>query len=827
MSLGLLSTTNAFAFAVRALCTLLATFAFAIPAHAQGNWTPLDFGLESGFSNTYEWPTAGSAFAFLDSLRGFYYPENELAPGIRKYYVTTDGGRTWKTTPDFIPVSQRMINTTFGISPTGWLTRNGGTSWQRIQPTLDPGFTYFGTDLVASDARNLVALSQPFEPDSATGQLQAIGPHRLTTSTDGGVTWMTSDSMVVETISGTNERKLELYDSTAYGYLPAPANMTDTFSVEWRQLYGMPNSVTALVGTNAFGRVNTFLQNHYYIGRLNLRTMTSTWTKLPFVGAVTGTPTSAIEPPGINFITPTIGWAIQSITEKIQGNDVTRYVFWRTADAGQTWTQNALPAWIDRASLRFMNPRLGIAMNAITTDAGATWKQWAHPFDGGAFYAADSTHYFVANRFSLFARSTDAGRTWTRNESGAMPRAIVGFDSVLVIGRGYRSILSSLDRGNTWRDADLEGSVPPTMTTVWALAMPDSTHEPKHIIGVASFISYDADTTIGIIESTDGGLNWAQRSALAGIKAQTGSVLIDFSENAEAQNTGYISTGRRLYVSTDDGATWVLRDSTQSYWAIEAPDVESVVQVSDRNPFSINTSTNKGVSWARTQTLASARSRGLGLRSFDAQTLRVLFPDRGRRNVDWNLGQSTDGGQTWVVSEHAGAPAALDGYLLWRDPDSAYAIGRYATLQRTIDGGKTFSLLKDSASEFSSLAGWIVGGMDDAYLYVSGAGNSIARWQLVAPPAAVPDEATSALAVTLTGNIATDRTTLELSLDVPSRITIDVVDVVGQTAFADTEDLGAGRHRIGINVDQLAAGMYMVRISDGQRATVLPLRVIR
>src|SRR5688572_30413985 len=127
MSLGLLSTTTSFA--MRALLPLLAMLAIIAPVHAQSNWVPLDYGLESGFANAYEWPTAGSTFAFIDSLRGFYYPENELTPGVRTFYVTTDAGRTWTISPTFIPVPQRMLSSTFGISSSGWITRNGGTSW--------------------------------------------------------------------------------------------------------------------------------------------------------------------------------------------------------------------------------------------------------------------------------------------------------------------------------------------------------------------------------------------------------------------------------------------------------------------------------------------------------------------------------------------------------------------------------------------------------------------------------------------------------------------------------------------------------------------------
>ena len=803
-----------------AAAVVLLWCSFGAAASAQGSaWQLLDFGLDSGFRNAFEWPTAGSTLYFIDSLRGYYYPENEMTPSVRTFYATTDGGRTWSTLPAFVPVPQRMIDASFGISSSGWLTRDAGAAWQRIRPVLDPTFSYYGTSVIAGSPQHLIALSQPFETDATTGQLGPIGPNRLTTSTNGGVTWTSVDSMVVETIAGSGERKLELYDSTGFGDLPAPADMTDTFSVSWYQLYGMPDTLSASVATVAYGRVGGRLENHYYIGRLNLRTMTAAWTKLPFVDV---TPTTTIRPPGIEFITPLVGYAVQTSTV----NNVTTYTYWRTINGGQSWTNSVLPSWIDLGSLRFLSPQLGIALNAITTDGGATWNHWAHPFEGGMFYAPDSAHYFVANRWSLFARSDDAGHTWQRNESGAVPRTISANSGRIVVGRNYRSILASTDRGVTWRDADLEGSVPAAMSTVWAITMPDSVIAPNRFIGVASMISYANDTSLAVIESIDGGLNWTVSSTLPGTKAPGGPVLIDFSEEAEMASVGMISTGRRLYISNDDGRTWALRDTTLYYQALELSSAQNTIQV---NAPGIYQSPNAGQVWTRTQTLPSARNRALGLQAFSPTSVRVLFPDRTRRNVYWNVGTSTDGGVTWTIVEYTGAPRPLDGYAFWRDADTVYAVGRGATFQRSTDGGASFSMLKDSSVEFRALGSWIAAGKDEQNIYVAGAGDAIGRWEFAAPPppVSVPLDLSRTLAARLVGNVTADRAVLELSVERASRVSIDVVDVVGRTVIADAAMVDAGARRIAIDVAALAAGGYFVRVSDGNAVTVLPLKVTR
>lgn len=820
MTFRLLSPTGSLSRILSIAVSSLALLAGGLETRAQGSaWQMLDFGLESGFRNAYEWPTAGSTLHFIDSLRGFYYPENEVSPATKTYYGTIDGGRTWSTLPAFVPVPQRMLDATFGISPTGWITRNAGAAWQRIDPPLDATFNYLGTSVIAGSTRHLLALAPPFETDATTGQLRPIGPNRLITSVNGGVTWTSVDSMVVETIAGSGERKLELYDSTGFGDLPAPANMTDTFSVGWWQLYDMPDTLSAIVGSMAYGRVDGRFENHYYLGRLNLRAMTATWTKLPFVDV---TPTTTIRPPGIEFINPAVGHAVQTSTV----NNVTTFRLWRTINGGQSWTDNVLPTWLDLPSMRFLSPMHAVAMNGVSTDGGVTWRQWAHPFEGGLFFAADSTHFYVANRWSLFARSSDAGHTWRRNESGAVPRAIAAHGGRVVVARNYRSILSSADRGATWRDADLDGSVPPATSTVWALAMPDSAQAPDRLVGVASMITYDNDTSLAVIETSDGGLNWAVTSTLQGTKAPAGSVLIEFSQQAEAQNVGLISTGRRLYVSTDNGATWTVRDSTLFYQALEPTSATNLVQV---NAPGIYRSTNVGATWTQTQTLPQARNRALGLQAFDESSLKVLFPDRTRRNVDWNVGRSIDGGATWTIEERTGAPRPLDGYAFWRDADSVYAVGRGATVLRSIDGGLSFAMLKDSSVEFSALGSWIAAGRDEQNIYIVGAGDAVGRWEFAAPPppVSVPLDATRSMAARLVGNVVADRALLEVSLAHASSVSIEVVDVIGRIVLADAAALDAGGHRIGFDVAALASGGYFVRIADDDGVTVLPMRVSR
>jgi hypothetical protein len=643
----------------------------------------------------------------------------------------------------------------------------------------------------------------------------------MTISTNGGTSWTSVDSMVVESIAGTGERKLELYDSTGFGDLPAPANMTDTFSVAWWQLYDMPDTLSAFVSSIAFGKVNGQFENHYYLGRLNLRTMVASWSELPFVDVI-GSASRAVRPPGIVFITPSVGYAIQTSTTAPPEN-ITTYTMWRTTNAGATWTSTVVPSWIDFASLRFINPLLGVALNAITTDGGTTWKQWAHPFEGGMFYAPDSMHYYVANRWSLFARSEDAGHTWRRNESGAVPRAIASFGGTVVVARNYRSIMTSSDRGETWIDADLDGTMPATASTIWSVAIPDSVGAPRRILGVATLLSYDADTSLAVIASTDGGVTWAVTSTLAGIKAPSGTVLMEFSQEAETQNTGFITAGRRLYTSSDNGVTWSLRDTTLFYQSIESSGARNVVQ---SNATGIHSSGDAGANWIKRQTLPGARNRAIGLQAFSANEIRALYPDRTQRNLNWNLGASTDGGQTWTLTELTGAPRPLDGYAFWRDMDTVYAVGRGATFQRSGDGGHTFTLLKDSSIEFSALGSWIAAGVDERNIYVAGAGDAIGRWTFAAPPPPLssPIETGSRLPARIVS--VGDGATLELGLARATHVTIDVVDIVGRTALSDAADLDAGLHRIGIALDGLADGTYFLRVSDGASATVIPLRVV-
>jgi hypothetical protein len=124
--------------------------------------------------------------------------------------------------------------------------------------------------------------------------------------------------------------------------------MIDTFAVRWWQLYGMPDTSTALVGTLAYGNVAGQFETHYYLGHLNLRTMRATWRKLPFIARGSGV---TIRPPGIQFVTPMVAYALETTTTPT-GQTV---ALWRSTNTGVSWIRTELPPWVDYSSLRFVN----------------------------------------------------------------------------------------------------------------------------------------------------------------------------------------------------------------------------------------------------------------------------------------------------------------------------------------------------------------------------------------------------------------------------------------------------------------------------------------
>ncbi len=790
------------------LTALAAAFAGRVQAQPQSDttnrWKLLDLGVESGFTSDLEDP---STLFFRNSSVGYYDGR----------YRTTDGGQSWTPTGEPVPVPHRIVQEGgFGYSPDGHITTNGGESWSTINVKFpDQTIDNRVTDGVAYSSNYMVALYQ--EHTEIDGVPYPSGPKRLTYTLDGGVNWRFADSV--------NPFNLRLHDSSRFGKFPAPV-MTDTFSIGWLQPVGMFDSTTALVVTLAYGKVNNQLQNFYYLARLDLKTGKGEFDPIPIGDKV---PPVSTLPAQIEFITPDIAYGMQS---RLQGP--TRiFVQWRSTDGGRSWDSIHAPEWVDYSTFRFITPSLGVASNAVTADSGKTWKEWAHPFETGLFYASDSTHYHVAGPFSLHAWSTDAGHTWRRNGAGAFPRSVAAAKRKAVVARDYRSILVSGNDGDSWKDVGTGPEMPDDVSAVWRVAFPDTMRTPDRVVGIANFITYDAERYMALIESTDGGQTWSEGPRFDALSGSEPTATLDFvtvtdPETSETYTAGFIGSSLGFAASTDGGKTWEIRSSAISFREVAMLDSANGVAAA---PDAIYTTSDGGRTWTKRHDLPNDVDHLLALKSFVTFTenrYRALFPTGASDYMDYTVLTSTNGGAAWTPLVRTGAPRPIDAGAHWTGFDSLFAVGKGATIQYTENGGQSFMLLRDSSAAFEANGGWVVSGMDISYLYIMGVGNVGARWFIRPQTLAAPGTPVFAgSARLLTNPVIGDRAAVQLTLPRATGLTIDLVDMLGSVRRAlPVEYREAGTSLETIDLGGLASGRYLLRIGTDHGSTAIPLVIV-
>lgn len=804
------------AFTVRLIPLLMLGWATQLQAQAprpqtdtSGRWAMMNLNQSSGFDNDLEEPQS----IFFSSPQVGYYDQK---------YGTTNGGQTWTRLANPVPVPHKMLDATFGFSPSGFTTTDGGANWVPIRPTFkDASKNYRVVAAQVFNQQSMVVLYRAHEIDGGTGEIYPVGPTRLAFTLNGGNVWKFADSVI--TISD------RLEDSTFFGELPTPNGLSPIFANEWWGLGAMGDSTTALVITNAYGRFNNQLTNFYYLLKLDLKNGKTLSAKLlPLTDQVP--PLSSL-PTDIRFLSPEVLYSFASR----QPNTTTNYYQLRSINGGANWDSIPSPDWLDYGTFRFITPTLGVAANGITTDGGMTWKQWAHPYGQTQFYALDSTHYYIASSFSLFASSTDAGHTWKRNGAGAFPRAVAANRGTVLIGRDYRSLLFSTDTGRTWTDAGLTGGIPGDVSAIWDIAFVDTSN--AHAFALATFTTYDAENYLGMLETVDRGKTWFRGQRIPELEGTEASAVMQFVSDTDPETSvegawGFIGSIFGLVASNDGGRSFTSRNSGLAFHDIAMYDSAVGVAASGDGLYSTS---NGGADWTKERSYNPNRDQPLGLVALPGiatgdVTYKAILPDPTQDYQQWDIATKTGTG-AWSVGAMTGAPRPLDRSVYWFGSDTAFAVGKGATVQFSATGGNSFTLLRDSTAAFNEIGGWVVMDGDGKNLYIAGTGNRAARWEVhpTPVPTAVPSTGIGRNYARLGANpVITGQAQLFLALDRPEELTVEVVDLLGSTQLAQGLAVrDAGNFTLSINLESLPSGQYLLRISGSTGVQTLPLMVLR
>ena len=672
-----------------------------------------------------------------------------------------------------------------------------------------------------------VVLYQLYDAEESGTDSIAFGPYRLAFTKDAGNTWVFVDSLIYR-----GRILQELSDKTDFGYFSSPANMTEMRRIGWSRLFHMLNDSIAIVQSLAYGTVNGNKETHYYIGRLNLNSMTAVWTKLPFVESLF--PPSAA-PYDFQIVNDTTIFMVQAeFVDVINNPDDLKWKVWKSENVGRTWTSHETPPWIDYRSLRFLSNTHGVAANAVTNDGGETWAEWGHPFGSNPlFYAVDSTHYKLANRFSLFASSEDAGRSWSHNEAGGIPLAVSAYEGNVLVGRNYQSLAMSPDSGETWRDVGAEGKLPPRLSQVIAVAHPDPATDANRIIGIGTFVEYDATFKVAVIESNDGGETWSVGQQLPELIGSVGKVKLVFVGDPLSELgpiTGFLYGSKGLMISENEGVTWTMQNNTLSFeqLGMATPLIGGAI-TSD----GIYTTTDGGKNWRQGDTRTEDQNTSLGITPFVGNNYGALFSDKRDKNApyrNWSYEESQSAGTVWNAVTGTNAPRSMDIGAFWGDSANVHVVGRAGVILYSSDAARTFRLENDSVPSFVGFVRYVEAGKDADNIYVVAPGNEAGRFFVYRErPTSVPFSDPAVESAYLTANpVRGGEALLNLTLLQSTDISIRLYDMVGRPVIAEEQELrGAGSYRIALNLSEVVSGRYTVEIATRNGAVHLPLVVVK
>jgi len=340
----------------------------------------------------------------------------------------------------------------------------------------------------------------------------------------------------------------------------------------------------------------------------------------------------------------------------------------RTTDGGSTWTDLGLAEVrrIGRIAVDPVRPqRLFVAAGGDwfnrdphrgiyrSLDAGATWQKVLYVADdaGGidvAIDPADPDRIYAA----LWQRQAH-GATWS-------------------ISGPQSGVWRSTDGGATW--TRLAGGLP-SGADVGRIGLALAPSSPNVLY---ARVINGAGGRQGIYRSTDGGNNWASLNPAMvpfTFAYYFGNIRVD----PEDPDTVYV-LDVHLFESTDGGATF-LPIATHVH-----PDWHDLVirgrRLLGANDAGFCRSRNGGSSWVQSATLPITQFYDLGIDPLDARRIFGGSQDNGVVRTQ------TGGLSDWAVGiEGDGLQCEVDG----ANPALVYAERQYGDLQRSIDGGATYT----------------------------------------------------------------------------------------------------------------------------------------
>jgi len=192
-----------------------------------------------------------------------------------------------------------------------------------------------------------------------------------------------------------------------------------------------------------------------------------------------------------------------------------------------------------------------------------------------------------------------------------------------------------------------------------------------------------AATPVGVFRSADGGTTWTA-TAGTGLAGAATALAVD----ASSATTLYAATLQAIFVSTDGAASWKASTngltSTGIATIAASPSTAGTVFASLYNQPALFRSTDFGQNW--TQIALSSSQLPSALQA-------IVFGTNGSlvAATNQNILISTDGGNTWTAGASQGVQNSQGLAISPNNPATLYLVNVTSGLQRSTDGGQTFT----------------------------------------------------------------------------------------------------------------------------------------
>ena len=538
---------------------------------------------------------------------------------------TTDGGLTWFTPMDTLPVVTTMSSIFFANENVGY----AGGSGNLLLKTLDGGTTW---NQVAIDAPEGSIYSIYFV-DESIGWI--MNGYQVLYTTDGGDTWSVQLTGVAAELRSMNFSSPEhgicvggksgvfafyyyVKDSLMWKQAPNPTNIPPVYSRT--DIYSVAMANDSVACATGWGSSAAGLQPSF-----TLRTTDggANWN----YEAQAEEDRQYVNMYGMTFLDDFTGIIVGGSTYK--GS-----VAYKTIDGGLTWKETYLPFGFQGKAISMINDKICIVGSvggiALSNDAGETWElitpvinstlydidqlqngnilaagfygglmisndagvNWKSRFIAGNnvcptvenIFFLDNNVGYAAQRNRMVSKTTDGGITWTQIMKDTIATSVNNYDVQFidenigfVVGKlatNISAFYKTIDGGNTW--------------TTQIAALPNELNS-LHFFNENNGVVVGNESVLGY--TGNGGEIWA----MASISDTSG--VFDFNE-VEFLNSNFgLAAGEILVKSTDAGKTW-------NYIAIKGlPSEIQAVEIVNESTWYVTGSkyllktTNSGETW--------------------------------------------------------------------------------------------------------------------------------------------------------------------------------------------------------------------------------------